>query len=428
VASSLLSGENEGRRIGIEFDGFPATSTSKADDKEGRAVRRFSLLLALQLSEFDWSGGGKEEAATPEATEGGALRRTSRTRTPVAVYANTIQQSLATSRELRGVLMRMIQQTKSASQRQHHWEKLPAITIRCLTQDPTLPPCMLKPASSDEKPAPPSKRSRSRSPRSVHPANNSSGSAPDLRGIALVVSPADYASEDRPPGPTLGSALALQRLCVRASLEGDAVAVVVVSPRFVKKNGLRGGRQQDDGNEELPSSSSHQPWILRDFFPPAYSYVAIPSLRRTVEIDSSSSSASPQELGAAARGRLSSILVMTQSRGEDHDSARSSGPTATAGASNRSGATWHMFERYCYRGGRQASGTRAYEYLASASAKMMTMTRSHHPSASEDSPSPSPFPPPFPSTPSDFWPRRELLRWIWEEFSAASLPPPSSVL
>jgi hypothetical protein len=114
------------------------------------------------------------------------------------------------------------------------------------------------------------------------------------RGIMILCSPTDYSREYEPPGPSLHSITDFQKTADMALLH--EIPVVVLSPRFmswddydkddeiaVPPNSGGGGfsatmnqhgYQQAGyyGGKEPPRGMS--PWLMRDFFPPSYSWIS----------------------------------------------------------------------------------------------------------------------------------------------------------
>ena len=85
-------------------------------------------------------------------------------------------------------------------------------------------------------------------------------------GIVLIVQPTDYNAEYRPPGPAVGAVEALQRLTARSWALGRPT--IVVSPRF----GSTAVANAMVGSNAVGTHSP--PWIVRDFCPPAFSWIA----------------------------------------------------------------------------------------------------------------------------------------------------------
>ena len=221
-------------RIGLEIDGaqylYPAESS-------GTALRRVVLELGAKLSAAPWKG------FEDDADEATASNR------PVAIYFNTIKQSLIASKEL--LVLKRISLEESGSS-----ERYDNITILSLQHDGI--------------------------PEHMHITKRAygaliKGSVQPTRGIILVVQPTDYNNEFRPPGPSIGAVGNLQQLIARASY--DELPVVVISPRFLAhKYHANGGWDQSGyqrssayGGAEPPKGPT--PWLMRDFTPPVFSWI-----------------------------------------------------------------------------------------------------------------------------------------------------------
>lgn len=228
-------------RIGIEIDGahhlLPHLS-------EGSAIRRVALVLAAKLSRGYWEGFEEQEINAQKAR-------------PVAIYFNTIKQSLLASQELqllkRADIMRDGDKPRG---------KFKNVTILCLGQEDEIPANMRQAKTS----------ARRRS------ADVGRGKTEPQRGVLLVVQPTDFNDEFEPPGPSVGSVCSLQTLIARATIQG--LPTVVVSPRFLASHDLavagwdQSGYQQSAifGGAEPPRGPT--PWVMRDFNPPAFCWVA----------------------------------------------------------------------------------------------------------------------------------------------------------
>jgi hypothetical protein len=222
-------------RIGLEIDGARYLYRGETS---GTAMRRVALELGAKLSAAPWKGFECD-------ADGGAA--TSR---PVAIYFNTIKQSLIASQELL-VLKRKTQEETGSSRRYEN------VTILCLQQDDGIPEHM-------------------HGTKRAHGALVK-GSIQPARGIIVVVQPTDYNSEFRPPGPSIGTVENLQRLVARAAV--DELPVVVISPRFLaNEHHVSGGWDQSGyqqssayGGAEPPKGPT--PWLMRDFTPPVFSWI-----------------------------------------------------------------------------------------------------------------------------------------------------------
>jgi hypothetical protein len=105
------------------------------------------------------------------------------------------------------------------------------------------------------------------------------------RGFIVVVQPTDYNDEHQPPGPSIGTVEALQQLAIKASLVG--FTVVLISPRFLASpyypasSAMPSILHRETGLQELAAFfGGHEPalqpapWLLRDFYPPVFSWIA----------------------------------------------------------------------------------------------------------------------------------------------------------
>lgn len=234
-------------RIGIEIDDAQYLFQPKLGSS-GDAIRRVALEIAAKLSVRPWVGFEDDAQVDNNVKNGGEV--SSR---PVAIYLNTIKQSLIASKEL--LLLKRIakdEQTGAASKRYDN------ITIHCLQQhghkdDDIIPKhmCRSKPIRNLQK-----------------------GTVDPKQGIVLVVQPTDYNSEFRPPGPSIGAIDALQQLAARATVQG--LPVVLISPRFLEKSTQRwdqSGYQRSSVYGGLEPPKGPTPWLLRDFTPPVFSYI-----------------------------------------------------------------------------------------------------------------------------------------------------------
>jgi len=220
-------------RIGIEIDGASHLFRSNGMTNV-KAIRHISLQLGAQLTKGPWEGYEKPEE---EFTR------------PVAIYFNTIKQTLIACEELANVK----RASKSVST-----TSFDNIIVQTLGQDPEIPQKM--------------KESRKRSKKGVQ-----EGKVDPKRGIIVIVQPTDFNSEFNPPGPAVDSVSHLQQLVARAAVEN--LPVVIISPRFLahqcfgSNNRDQSGFQRSSvyGGSEPPLGPT--PWILRDFFPPVFAWI-----------------------------------------------------------------------------------------------------------------------------------------------------------
>lgn len=228
VVANAMMGNRLGRRpvrhsfdagrVGVELDGVG--SFFNRPQSEASALRKTSILLAIELAE--------------------------KFGTSVAVYCNTIGQSLMASNDLQ--LFKRLH----AGERDR-MDILNNITVSSLSQDDNLPPSMTDQRLSNPQ--------------------LSRGAVYPKRGIVLVVQPTDYNAEYRPPAPAFGSLDSLQRLATRASMGG--IPMVVVSPRYLTMEAPFYGLEQS-GYQQCSIYGGHEPargpthWLMRDFSPPIY--------------------------------------------------------------------------------------------------------------------------------------------------------------
>jgi hypothetical protein len=218
-------------RIGIEIDGarhlFPSRAIS-----DGNSMRHISLKLAGMIAQGPWKG---YENSSEEFNR------------PVAVYFNTIKQSLVACHEL-ALLKRLSDGGGGIYE---------SILIKTLGQDVEIPKQLCKEG----------KTTRGLNKGNVKPE----------KGIIMIVQPTDFNEEFRPPGPSIDSVFHLQQLVARAAFQ--SIPVVVISPRFLVRqsscaaNWDQSGFQQSSvyGGNEPPLGPT--PWILRDFLPPSFVWV-----------------------------------------------------------------------------------------------------------------------------------------------------------
>ena len=228
-----VRGEKDVGRIGLEIDGanflFPNDPMSS-----GSAIRRVALQLGAKLSHGPWEGFEDEG---PDSR-------------PVAIYFNTIRQSLIASQELR--LLKRI-----ALEQDGTYSRYDNITIQCMKQDDDIPEHM----------------QRSKLVR----GGLREGTVEPSQGIVVIVQPTDYNTEFRPPGPSVGAVEALQQLVARASVH--ALPVVLISPRFLALDHYLDGGMDQSGFQRSAIYGGHEPpkgptpWVMRDFTPPVFAWV-----------------------------------------------------------------------------------------------------------------------------------------------------------
>ena len=230
-------------RIGIELDGarfiYPTHSVTETD-----AVRRIALHLAVKLSQGPWEG--------VESDKQQPFQR------PVAVYFNTIRQSLVASQELNLLRRAALGDStfnSSTNSSASYSDPVDQIIIKTLGQDKTIPTHMKSQLGSQQ---------RGLNKGKVAPTN----------GIIIIVQPTDYNNEFRPPGPAIDALGDLQQLTARATAEN--LAVVIVSPRFLvmdQGHWDQSGYQQSSTYGGAEPAKGPTPWVLRDFTPPVFCWV-----------------------------------------------------------------------------------------------------------------------------------------------------------
>lgn len=240
-------------RIGIELDG---ASCLFQGESNARATRLVSLKLAGKLSQSPWEGY--------EPSKSNKNR-------PVVVYFNTIKQALTASHELQ--LLKRIEQENSA----HNDDSTTCydnVKILCLGQESGLPRELIKKRPANQKKV----------------DSLSAGTVDPTRGLLLVVQPSDYNAEYRPPGPSVGTVEAFQRLVACAAVA--EIPTVILSPRFLANEIPYAGSWEQSGYQQsavyggIEPPRGPTPWVMRDFSPPIFSWVgcALPlPLRRTNE-------------------------------------------------------------------------------------------------------------------------------------------------
>jgi len=220
-------------RIGIEIDGANHLFRSKSMT-DAKAIRYISLQLGAQLTKGPWEGYEKSEEEF--------IR-------PVAIYFNTIKQTLIACEELSKM------KHKSSSVSKASYDNL---IFKTLGQDPEIPREMRENEKGSRK-------------------GFREGKVDPKKGILIIVQPTDFNSEFQPPGPAVDSVSYLQKLVAKAAVEN--LPVVIISPRFLTQqylercnwNTIDSQRSFIYGGSELPRGPT--PWILRDFFPPIFAWI-----------------------------------------------------------------------------------------------------------------------------------------------------------
>jgi len=219
--------------------------------KEGRALRKVALVLASKLSQKPWTGIENERAGVDTATsdEKKISKEARQRKRLVAVYFNTLQQTLLACQELK------VLQNIANMDDQHDATYYDNIQILCLDQDDL--PSELTTTTG---------RKKSLSQGVIDPS----------KGLVLIVQPSDSNVETKPPSPKIGALTNLQKVLARASI--SQIPAIVLSPRLNEQAGAVPGLDQSGyqksstyGGFEPPKGPT--PWILRDFIPPVFSWV-----------------------------------------------------------------------------------------------------------------------------------------------------------
>lgn len=209
---------------------------------EGRALRRFSIMLASRLSAFPWD---VEDYNFEER-----IVTMSKNKRPIAIFFNTIRQALLASKELQLLLQR----DDFHEDKRNIYE---SIRILTLGQD-EIPIDMTEASKVEYKGG--EKRKKCGTSREL-----CAGTVTPEYGVILVIQPSDFNRESDPPSPSEGTIQKLQRLLARGSI--SQLPVVLVSPRLTEQIDRKGidqsGYQQSStyGGIEVRSSFDENPQI-----------------------------------------------------------------------------------------------------------------------------------------------------------------------
>ena len=180
---------------------------------EGRALKRFSIILASKLSQSPW-----------DVVEDACVNDKEPSKRPIALFFNTIRQALQATNEL--------QLLQKVAKLYGEEELYGNIRILCLGQD-EIPPDMLLPRN---------KNINGKERRKWGASQElSEGKVDPTRGLVLVVQPTDWNSEVSPPSPSVGTVQQLQGLLARASIA--RIPAVVISPRLTEQFDEKGVEQ-----------------------------------------------------------------------------------------------------------------------------------------------------------------------------------------
>jgi hypothetical protein len=265
-----VRGRKDAGRIGIEIDGASClfrqgetagdnsnVNNNRNNQLNASAIRRVSLILAGKLAQSPWKGYEKAAASNNNSTSS-----TSSKGRQVAVYFNTIKQALTASHDLQ--LLKRIELynrgiDSSSSSATSYYDN---VRVLCLGQNEGIPQDMREQRGNGSKKM----------------AGLATGDIDPTKGLVLIVQPTDYNAEYRPPGPSVGTVEALQKLCASAAIEH--VPTVVLSPRFLANEiPYSGGSWDQSGFQQsaiyggIEPPRGPTPWVMRDFSPPVFSWV-----------------------------------------------------------------------------------------------------------------------------------------------------------
>jgi hypothetical protein len=170
------------------------------------------------------------------------------------------------------------------------------------------------------------------------------GTVNPARGIVLIVQPTDFNEEYRPPGPSLGTVEALQKLVARATVE--EIPTVLLSPRFatMEMGWEQSGYQQSSSYGGVEPPRGPTPWVMRDFTPPVFSWIG-----RAIELPASDVYTYTDERGYHCRYLGISLYQSFMQEGH----------------------SWHLFAVKR----RSSSSNLEYEYIASTKSSAGRPTR-----------------------------------------------------
>lgn len=337
-----VRGPKDAGRIGIEIDGASClfrnmNMNSRSDSGMGMvretdtatmttlqaihsnkinasAIRRVSLVLAGKLSQGPWKGYEKPSKDKDSPLQG----------RQVAVYFNTIKQALAASQELQ-LLKRIEQEAKNHDD--SSGTSYDNVQVLCLGENDGVPKGMNDKSGRDGK--------------KTMAASLTNGVIDPTKGLLLVVQPTDYNAEYRPPGPSVGTVEAFQRLVASAAIA--KVPTVVLSPRFLANEIPYSGSWEQSGYQQsaiyggLEPPRGPTPWVMRDFSPPVFSWVGRAlSLGRTsdefrnVKGDACRYSGVSLMQSVMHQGHSWHLFASQECQKEQQDSQEWSGSTATS--------------------------------------------------------------------------------------------------
>ena len=250
-------------RLGIEIDGAEYLFSLAGRGKRS-AIRRVALQLAEKLSRAPWSGYEDSGVVNDDDSRVASRKHDpaptkSTARRPVVLYFNHIKQAMAACYELLLLKRQAIEKGDELAYSD--------VTIMTLNEDSTIPTEMLQSGNQQTTGSTTIKRKALKC--NVDPT----------RGLLLVVQPTDYNDEYQPPGPAVCSISAFQKLAAHASVA--EIPIVCLSPRFLAHPSSasyyawdQSGYQQASAYGGVEPPLGPTPWILRDFSPPVFCWIA----------------------------------------------------------------------------------------------------------------------------------------------------------
>ena len=262
-------------RIGIELDGVEhlfnnnnsssnnnSPSTSTTTRISGRsAIRQISILLATKLSSKQcWKEFEDHTSTSTTSTQSDNTSNDDENNRPVVLVFNTIKEALAARREMRLLQERMMCH--------------PGIFDHIIIQ--TISDCKI-PQFGSNNPRPKEETGRQQRRRRKKRGWIENLTTNPTSGIVIVCQPTDFSHVFEPPSPSVNTVTDFQKLIFRALLQ--ETPVIVLSPRFLSQTDVAGlgrnGYQRADyyGGTEPPNSP--ELFVMRDFSPPTFSYIAL---------------------------------------------------------------------------------------------------------------------------------------------------------
>jgi hypothetical protein len=270
-------------RIGIELEGaeYLFDDLKKENQRIGgggggtleskhssRAHRRWAVLLAMKLATHEsWKDYDDRHAYRGDEKQQQGQSPPSPPYRPVILSFNTLKEALLA----RGEMQYVQQSSRQYIDDDDYYDQQVFDYIVIQTISDGLPAILHRPQK---------KRRRVKGiDYSVNPT----------KGLLILCSPTDYSHEYEPPGPAVHSLTEFQKTAAMALIH--ETPVVVLSPRFVSffdettepspggyhynsRTSNQNGYQQAGyyGGNEPPRGMS--PWLMRDFFPPSYSWIS----------------------------------------------------------------------------------------------------------------------------------------------------------